>query len=142
MRRLILSYVDLCTDIQLILEANHYIYIGKRTFLLTANWCSLISTPLENQFLLVSRISITFSDATNAYLFSISNTVDKGPVKNLIAKALVERILSAARDGQKFKVVILIPEVPGFSGAIKDETSIKTIMAAQVHMTVRLRGQS
>ena len=33
---------------------------------------------------------------------SISNTVEKGPVKNLIAKALTDRILQAARDGQKF----------------------------------------
>ena len=63
---------------------------------------------------------------------SISNTVEKGPVKNLIAKALTDRILQAARDGQKFKVVVLIPEVPGFSGNIKDETPLKTIMAAQV----------
>ena len=38
----------------------------------------------------------------------------------------------AAKAGTKFKVVIVIPEVPGFAGSIKDETSLKTIMAAQV----------
>jgi hypothetical protein len=36
---------------------------------------------------------------------SISNTTEGlGPVKNMIAKAIVERIIMAARDGTKFKV--------------------------------------
>lgn len=36
---------------------------------------------------------------------SISNTGNEGPVKNQIAAALVERIISAARSGTKFKVI-------------------------------------
>ncbi|KAG8946540.1 hypothetical protein FRC04_011598 [Tulasnella sp. 424] len=79
--------------IQLIREANHFIYI-------------------ENQFFL-------------------SNAADGGPVVNKIAKALVERILTAAREGQKFKVIVVIPEVPGFSGDIEKEGSIQKIMAGQ-----------
>ncbi|KAG9018728.1 hypothetical protein FRB90_010196 [Tulasnella sp. 427] len=79
--------------IQMIREANHFIYI-------------------ENQFF-------------------ISNAGDKGPIENRIAEALVERILSAARSGQKFKVFVVIPEVPGFAGDIKQQDGLKTIMAAQ-----------
>ncbi|KAG9042840.1 hypothetical protein FS837_010313 [Tulasnella sp. UAMH 9824] len=79
--------------IQMIREANHFIYI-------------------ENQFF-------------------ISNTGDKGPIENRIAEALVERILSAARAAQKFKVIVVLPEVPGFAGDIKQENGLKTIMAAQ-----------
>ena len=37
-------------------------------------------------------------------LHSISATKDGGAIKNLIAKALVERIVRAAKEGQKFKV--------------------------------------
>ncbi|KZT40944.1 phospholipase D/nuclease [Sistotremastrum suecicum HHB10207 ss-3] len=88
---------------QLIMEANHYIYI-------------------ENQFF-------------------ISNTGPNGPVKNQIAAALVQRILMAARDGQKFKVVIVIPEVPGFAGNIEKDTSLKTILAAQ-YRTINRGGHS
>ncbi|THU96802.1 phospholipase D/nuclease [Dendrothele bispora CBS 962.96] len=79
--------------IQLINEANHYIYI-------------------ENQFF-------------------ISSTVDGDQVTNKIAQALAMRIIQAAKEGRKFQVVIAIPEVPGFSGNIKDETSLKIIMAGQ-----------
>jgi hypothetical protein len=39
---------------------------------------------------------------------SISATKEGGQIKNLIAQALVERILKAARAGQKFKVHIII----------------------------------
>ncbi|KIJ51188.1 hypothetical protein M422DRAFT_203211 [Sphaerobolus stellatus SS14] len=79
--------------IELITNANHFIYI-------------------ENQF---------FISATN----------DKDVVKNQIARALLERILRAAQEQAKFHVVVVIPEVPGFSGNIADESAIKTIMAAQ-----------
>ncbi|KAF7980984.1 hypothetical protein HWV62_35794 [Athelia sp. TMB] len=64
-----------------------------------------------------------------------------GPVKNIIAEALVERILRAASAGQKFKVIVVIPEVPGFSGDIKTEGGIKTIMAAQ-YRTINRGGHS
>lgn len=47
----------------------------------------------------------------------------------------------AARDGQKFKVVVVIPEVPGFAGNISDQTAIKTIMAAQ-YRTINRGGHS
>jgi len=88
---------------QLILEANHFIYI-------------------ENQFF-------------------ISSTEHEGPVKNQIAAALVQRILIAARDGEKFKVVIIIPEVPGFAGPVKEDSAVKTIMAAQ-YRTMNRGGHS
>ena len=47
----------------------------------------------------------------------------------------------AHKDGAKFKVVVLIPEVPGFSGDIKEVGSIKTIMAAQ-YRTMNRGGHS
>ncbi|KDQ10873.1 hypothetical protein BOTBODRAFT_35827 [Botryobasidium botryosum FD-172 SS1] len=79
--------------IQLIREANHFIYI-------------------ENQFF-------------------ISNTGPNGPVTNRIAEALLERILSAARSGSRFLVIVVIPEVPGFAGTIQEVGSIKTILGGQ-----------
>jgi phospholipase D1/2 len=73
--------------------------------------------------------------------FFISATYDKDPVKNMIAAALVERIIMAAKAGEKFKVVVVIPEVPGFAGDIKAESSVQTIMAAQ-YRTINRGGHS
>lgn len=42
---------------------------------------------------------------------------------------------------QPMQVVVVIPELPGFAGNIKDETAIKTIMAAQ-YRTINRGGHS
>ncbi|KAJ7860569.1 hypothetical protein B0H14DRAFT_2350578 [Mycena olivaceomarginata] len=60
--------------------------------------------------------------------FFISSTYDNDEVKNQIAGALVERIIRAAQAGEKIQVIVTIP---GFSGNIMDEGSLKIIMAAQ-----------
>ncbi|KAI9461871.1 hypothetical protein F5148DRAFT_1214478 [Russula earlei] len=75
------------------------------------------------------------------YIGNISNTQQPGLVRNQIAAALVERIVSAARSGKKFKVIVVIPELPGFAGDVKSETSLKTIMAAQ-YRTINRGGSS
>ena len=59
--------------------------------------------------------------------FFITATGDKQkPVENQIGKALVERILRAARGGESYKVIVLIPAVPGFSGDLRDESALGT----------------
>ncbi|KAJ6510983.1 hypothetical protein C8R45DRAFT_965797 [Mycena sanguinolenta] len=73
--------------------------------------------------------------------FFISATYEKDVVKNQIARALVERIIRAAQAGQKFQVIVTIPEVPGFAGNIKEVGSIQTIMAAQ-YRTINRGGHS
>jgi phospholipase D1/2 len=62
-------------------------------------------------------------------------------VKNQIGGALVARIVRAAHARQKFRVVVVLPEVPGFAGDIKDESSIKVIMAAQ-YRAINRAGKS
>jgi len=73
--------------------------------------------------------------------FFISNTAQEGPVKNLIAQALAQRIIQAGKDGKKFKVIVVIPELPGFAGDVKNESALKTIMAAQ-YRTINRGGHS
>ncbi|THH27911.1 hypothetical protein EUX98_g6279 [Antrodiella citrinella] len=73
--------------------------------------------------------------------FFISATNDKSPIKNQIAKALVERIILASENDDKFRVVVVLPEVPGFAGNVKDESSVKIIMAAQ-YRTINRGGSS
>lgn len=66
--------------------------------------------------------------------FFITATGDKQePVHNQIGKALVDRILRAARAGDKYKVIVVIPSVPGFAGDLRDDSALGTraIMAFQ-----------
>jgi len=99
----------------------------------------LTEHSIQNAYIQMIREANHFIFIENQ--FFISNTKQSGPVKNQIAAALVERILSAARSGKKFKVVVVIPEVPGFAGDVKGESSIKTIMAGQ-YRTINRGGSS
>jgi len=63
--------------------------------------------------------------------FFVTNATDKGQIVNRIAKALTERVIKAAKANQKFKVIVMLPEVPGFSGDIEKTDAITTIMAGQ-----------
>ncbi|EIW74184.1 phospholipase D [Coniophora puteana RWD-64-598 SS2] len=99
----------------------------------------LTEHSIQNAYIQLIRESNHFIYIENQ--FFISNTSNDGPVVNKIAQALVERILQAARDGRKFKVIVVIPELPGFAGDIKNETALKTIMAAQ-YRTMNRGGKS
>ena len=59
--------------------------------------------------------------------FFITATCDKQkPVKNMIGAAIVERILRAARAGEKYKIIVVMPAVPAFAGDLKDDASLGT----------------
>ena len=54
--------------------------------------------------------------------FFVSNSSGK-PVSNQIAEALVERICRAIEENENFRVVIVIPLMPGFEGEIYEKSS-------------------
>lgn len=57
--------------------------------------------------------------------FFISGTAGE-PVKNKIAQALVLRVRRAIEEGKNFKVVIVIPLLPGFEGGVEEKTGAFT----------------
>ena len=59
--------------------------------------------------------------------FFITATSDKqSPVQNKIGRAMVERIVRAARNQQDYKMIIVIPAVPAFAGDLRDDASLGT----------------
>jgi len=59
--------------------------------------------------------------------FFITATSDKQrPIKNKIGAAIVERILRAARNGEKYKMIINIPAIPAFAGDLKSDDALST----------------
>ncbi|GLB42616.1 putative phospholipase d [Lyophyllum shimeji] len=99
----------------------------------------LVEHSIQNAYIQLIREAKHFIYIENQ--FFISATKEGDVVKNLIAQALVERIVRAAQQGTKFKVIVCIPEVPGFAGDVKSETALKTIMAAQ-YRTLNRGGDS
>ncbi|KDN41694.1 phospholipase D/nuclease [Tilletiaria anomala UBC 951] len=63
--------------------------------------------------------------------FFITATQLGEKVQNVIGSAIVERVLSAAKDGRRFKVIIVIPTIPCFAGELEESAGIRCIMAFQ-----------
>ncbi|KAG5341907.1 hypothetical protein C0989_007067 [Termitomyces sp. Mn162] len=99
----------------------------------------LTEHSIQNAYIQLINESKYFIYIENQFFISATQNGDQ--VTNRIAGALVDRITRAYNEGAKFKVIVCIPEVPGFSGDVKNEGSLKTIMAAQ-YRTINRGGAS
>ncbi|KAJ5648175.1 Phospholipase D family [Penicillium lividum] len=92
-----------------------------------AKWSN--GSPLEhsiaNAYAAVIKNSQHFVYIENQ--FFITATGDhQHPVKNTIGAAIVERILRAARSGEKYKIIVVMPSVPSFVGDLHDDETLGT----------------
>ncbi|KAK4130101.1 phospholipase D/nuclease [Trichocladium antarcticum] len=59
--------------------------------------------------------------------FFITATGDQQlPIRNTIGRAIVDAVVRAAKEQRKFRVIILIPSVPGFAGDLRDDAAVGT----------------
>ncbi|KAL2060192.1 hypothetical protein VTL71DRAFT_9587 [Oculimacula yallundae] len=72
--------------------------------------------------------------------FITATSADQYPVLNRIGKAIVERILRAARAEQKFKVIVNMPAVPAFSGDVQYDSSPGTLAIMGLQYNSICRG--
>ena len=84
-----------------------------------------LETSIQNAYIEVIRNSQHFVYIENQFFITATGDQQK-PVKNLIGQAIVERILRAARNGEKYKIIVVIPAVPAFAGDLRDEDSLGT----------------
>lgn len=48
------------------------------------------------------------------------------PVQNTIGRAIVEAVVRAGKEGRKFRVIIIIPCIPGFAGDLRENAAAGT----------------
>ena len=90
-------------------------------------WSHGVATEhsIANAYISVIENSRHFVYIENQFFITATSDAQK-PVRNKIGAAIVARILRAARAGEKFKMIVLIPAVPGFAGDLKDDASLGT----------------
>ena len=96
---------------------------------------SLWSYGFENTEASIHQAYLTLIETSNYFIyienqFFISSTAGK-PVCNRIAQALVQRIIRAHKNKEKFRVVVMMPLLPGFEGNVYDPSA--TILKMQLH---------
>ncbi|KAF2654622.1 phospholipase D/nuclease [Lophiostoma macrostomum CBS 122681] len=92
-----------------------------------SKWSHNVSTEhsIQNAYCEVIKNSKHFVYIENQ--FFITATVDEQkPVKNKIGAAIVERILRAARNGERYKMMVMMPSVPAFAGDLKSDDALGT----------------
>lgn len=59
--------------------------------------------------------------------FFITATGDQqAPVENTLGRAIVNAVVRAAKEGRKFRVIIVIPAIPGFAGDLRQDAAVGT----------------
>lgn len=93
----------------------------------SADWSSGILTDhsIQNAYAEVIRKAEHFVYIENQ--FFITATGDRqSPVHNTIGAAMVEAVLRAAKEGRTFRIIVLIPAVPGFAGDLRSDAATGT----------------
>jgi phospholipase D1/2 len=58
---------------------------------------------------------------------SVTATGDQqAPIHNVIGAAIVDACVRAGKEGRKFRVIIVIPAIPGFAGDLREDAAIGT----------------
>lgn len=99
----------------------------------SADWSHGILTEhsIQNAYCqLIAEASHFIYIENQFFCTSTKSGVGAANVKNTIGAAIVARVLSAARAGHRFKVVITIPAIPGFSGDLHGNSSVLAILGA------------
>ncbi|KAI4177512.1 MAG: hypothetical protein LQ343_000494 [Gyalolechia ehrenbergii] len=85
----------------------------------------LTEHSIQNAYIDIIQRSRYFIYIENQFFITATSDSQK-PVRNKIGAAIVNRILRAARAGERYKVIVVIPAVPGFAGDLKDDASLGT----------------
>ena len=92
-----------------------------------SKWSHGINTEhsIANAYIDVIQNSQHFVYIENQF-FITATSKEQTPVKNMIGAAIVERILRAARAGERYHVIVLMPAIPAFAGDLQDESTLGT----------------
>jgi phospholipase D1/2 len=93
-----------------------------------AKWSHGVSQTehsIQNAYIEIIRNSECFIYIENQFFITATSDRQR-PFKNKIGAAIADRCIRAARNGQRFMVIVIIPSVPGFAGDLKNGSSLDT----------------
>ncbi|KAH7136524.1 hypothetical protein EDB81DRAFT_82438 [Dactylonectria macrodidyma] len=93
----------------------------------SADWSSgiLKEHSIQNAYIDIIRNAQHYVYIENQ--FFITATGDKqSPIQNTIGSAIVEAVVRAGKENRKFRVIVIIPAIPGFAGDLRDDAAAGT----------------
>ncbi|KAI1361499.1 phospholipase D/nuclease [Xylaria arbuscula] len=93
----------------------------------SADWSSgiLRDHSIQNAYKEVIRNAQHYVYIENQFFITATGD-QQSPIHNTIGSAIVEACVRAGKEGRKFRVIIIIPAIPGFAGDLRDDAAIGT----------------
>jgi len=108
----------------------------------SADWSSGILTEhsIQNAYCEVIRNAEHFIYIENQFFITATGE-HQAPVHNVIGRAIVHAIVRAGKEERKFRVIIIIPAIPGFAGDLRDDAAAGTRAIMDYQYKSILRGE-
>ncbi|KAI0967249.1 phospholipase D/nuclease [Xylaria arbuscula] len=93
----------------------------------SADWSSgiLRDHSIQNAYQEVIRSAQHYVYIENQFFITATGD-QQSPIHNTIGSAIVEACVRAGKEGRKFRVIIIIPAIPGFAGDLREDAAIGT----------------
>lgn len=93
----------------------------------SADWSSGILTDhsIQNAYCEVIRNAQHYVYIENQFFITATGE-NQNPIQNTIGAAMVDAVVRAAKEGRKFRIMVLIPAIPGFAGDLRDNAAAGT----------------
>ncbi|KAF2205710.1 phospholipase D/nuclease [Delitschia confertaspora ATCC 74209] len=94
----------------------------------SADWSLGIDPPehsIQNAYCELIRNAEHYVYIENQF-FITSTGKEQSPIHNQIGAAIVDAVVRAAKENRKFKVIIVIPAIPGFAGDLRENAAAGT----------------
>ncbi|PSS05276.1 phospholipase D p1 [Coniella lustricola] len=106
----------------------------------SADWSSgiLQDHSIQNAYSDIIRKAEHFVYIENQFFITATGD-QQAPIINTIGRAIVEAVVRAGKEGRKFRVIIMIPAIPGFAGDLRlpAATGTRAIMDYQYRSILR-----
>lgn len=93
----------------------------------SCDWSSGILTEhsIQNAYTEVIRNAQHYVYIENQFFITATGD-QQAPVHNTIGRAIVDACVRAGKERRKFRVIIVIPAIPGFAGDLRDDAAMGT----------------
>lgn len=93
----------------------------------STDWSSGILTEhsIQNAYTEIIRNAQHYVYIENQFFITATGD-QQNPIHNQIGRAIVEAVVRASKEGRKFRVIIIIPAVPGFAGDLREDGAVGT----------------
>lgn len=91
------------------------------------DWSSgiLVEHSIQNAYIEVIETAQHYVYIENQFFITATGD-QQSPIHNTIGRAMVNACIRAAQENRKFRIIIVIPAIPGFAGDLRDDAAIGT----------------